>query len=234
MKKIAVICAMQVELDAIKNLLSDLEEVNIGPRVFFKGIFNEKEIILVKCGIGKVNAAITTALLINEFKPSLIINCGVAGGYSTKLKPLDVVIGNKIFYYDVDCTFGELSMSYGQVQDEPAKFNCSKVLIDLLNKEDIDCNYYIGAIMTADQFATDRAYLSGIIEKHFSDVEVFAVDMESAAIAHTANQFKTDVVIVRSISDVVGVEQDETYPNFLERACYNASTIVSFLLSKVA
>ncbi len=232
MKKIAVICAMQVELDAIKNLLSNLEEVNVGPRTFFKGHFNEKEIILAKCGIGKVNAAITTALLINEFKPGLIINCGVAGGYSTKLKPLDVVIGNSIFYYDVDCTFGELNMAYGQVQDEPARFNCSKPLIDLLKNEKIECNYYVGAIMTADQFATDRTYLSDIIEKHFSDVEVFAVDMESASIAHTANQFETDVVIIRSISDVVGVSQDESYPNFLERACYNASTIVKFLIER--
>lgn len=232
MNKIAVICAMQVELDAIKKLLSNLEEITIGPRTFYKGTFNSKEIILVKCGIGKVNAAITTTLLINEFKPSLIINCGVAGGYSTKLKPLDVVIGNNIFYYDVDCTFGELNMAYGQVQDEPARFNCSKVLIDLLNKENIDCNYFVGAIMTADQFATDRAYLSGLIDKHFSDVEVFAVDMESASIAHTANQYKTDVVIVRSISDVVGLSQDESYPNFLERACHNASTIVKFLLER--
>ena len=68
MNKIAVICAMQVELDAIKKLLSNLEEITIGPRTFYKGTFNSKEIILVKCGIGKVNAAITTTLLINEFE----------------------------------------------------------------------------------------------------------------------------------------------------------------------
>jgi adenosylhomocysteine nucleosidase len=105
MNKIAVICAMQVELDAIKKLLSNLEEITIGPRTFYKGIFEDKEIVIVKCGIGKVNAAITTTLLINEFKPSLIINCGVAGGYSSKLKPLDVVIGNNIFFHSLSALY---------------------------------------------------------------------------------------------------------------------------------
>ena len=199
MQKIAIICAMQVELDAVNRLLTNVEEINIGPRKFFKGSFNNKEIITVKCGIGKVNAGITTSLLLNEFKPNLVINSGVAGGYSTKLKTLDVVIANQVFYYDVDCTFGELSMCYGQVQDEPARFECSKHLIDLLENQSIDCNCHVGAIMTADQFATDRTYLTNILDKHFQDVELYAVDMESAAIAHTANQFNTPLVIVRSI-----------------------------------
>ena len=233
MQTIGIICAMQVELDAIKNLLSSYDEINIGPRSFFKGQYQNKEIILTKCGIGKVNAAITTTLLIDHFKPSFIINCGVAGGYNANLLPLDVVVANQVFYYDVDCTFCEPDIKYGQVQDEPAVFNCSKVLIDLLENTKIDVNYHIGNIMTSDKFATDRELLTNIIDTHFKDQDVYGVDMESASIAQTANLFGVDLVIVRSISDVVGIEQEHTYTNFLEKACYNASCIISFLLENI-
>ena len=224
---------MQVELDAINKLLTNVTEVKIGPRTFFTGNFKEKEIITVKCGIGKVNAAITTSLLINEFKPSLIINSGVAGGYKASLKTLDVVIADQVFYYDVDCTFCEPDIKYGQVQDEPAVFNCSKILIDLLKNSKINLNYHIGNIMTSDKFATDRKLLTDIIDTHFKDQDVYGVDMESASIAQTANLFGVDLVIVRSISDVVGIEQEHTYTNFLEQACYNASCIISFLLENI-
>ena len=96
MQTIGIICARQVELDAIKNLLSSYDEINIGPRSFFKGQYQNKEIILTKCGIGKVNAAITTTLLINHFNPNFIINCGVAGGYNANLLPLDVVVAKSV------------------------------------------------------------------------------------------------------------------------------------------
>ena len=82
MNKIAIICAMQVELDAVNKMLTSVTEVNVGPRKFYCGVYKNKEIITTKCGIGKVNAAITSALLIKEFSPSVVINCGVAGGYS--------------------------------------------------------------------------------------------------------------------------------------------------------
>ena len=233
MERIAIICAMQVELDAIKNLLSELKEIKIGPRTFYLGQYKNKEIVLTKCGIGKVNAGITTTLLIDHFKPNLIINCGVAGGYNENLLPLDVVIADQVFYYDVDCTFNEPDIKYGQIQDEPAVFNCSNILVNLLKEKKIALNYHIGNIMTSDKFATDRAYLTDIIDTHFKDQNVYAVDMESSAIAHTANLFGVDIVIVRSISDVVGIEQTHTYTNFLEQACYNASCIISFLLENI-
>lgn len=233
MHTIAIICAMQVELEAIKSLVESIEKVNIGPRLFFKGQYKGKEIILTQCGIGKVNASITTTLLIDHFKPDFIINCGVAGGYNENLLPLDVVVADEVFYYDVDCTFCEPDIRYGQVQDDPASYSCSKVLIDLLKSTTINLNYHIGNIMTSDKFATDRSLLTNVIKKYFYDKNVYAVDMESAAIAQTANRFGVDLVIVRSISDVVGIEQEHTYTNFLEQACYNASCIISFLLDNI-
>ena len=230
---IGIICAMSVELEAIRQMMDSYETKLIGTRTFYEGTINNQNIVLVQCGIGKVNAGVTTALLCENYQPSLIINCGVAGGYSEVLKPLDVVIADRVFYYDVDVTFGDYSFRYGQIQGEELYFECSDLLKNILENKEIDVRCHIGSIMTSDKFASDRDYLTYHIEKYFNDTKVFAVDMESAAVGQVACQYKTPFIIIRSISDVVGINQEHTYTNFLDRACYNASCIVSLLLENI-
>lgn len=233
-KPIAIICAMNVEVKQMIYKLGEVTLIEIGNKFFYKGFYREREIIVAKCGIGKVNASITTTILIREFDPEYIINCGVAGGYAQHLKTCDVVVADKLFYYDVDVTFNETDIKYGQIPDENPFFTCSSLLIEMLTEEKNDLHLEVGSIMTSDQFATDRSYLDKIVSQYFSDENMLAVDMESTSIAQTANCFNIPIIIIRSISDVVGISQEQTYDNFLERACHNASVIVSILLEKLS
>lgn len=230
-KCIAIICALNKEVEAVIQMLGEVTLIEIDGFLFYEGNFNGKKIILCECGIGKVNAAILTTLIIREFKPDYLINSGVAGGYNRNLKPLDVVIGQRMFYYDVQLEPGRTDIRYGQLQGEPFIFPSSDELIEILKASDDKLK--VGDIATADCFQTNRAYMDELVEKYFSDLNILAVDMESTAVAHVCYKFKIPFVVIRSISDVIGVNQEQVYDNFLERACHNSSAAVRVLLEKI-
>lgn len=232
-KCIAIICAMNKEVQAIINILGEVTLLEIDSHLFYVGKYQNKKIVVCESGIGKVNAAIITTLMIKEFKPTYLINSGVAGGYDKGLKTLDVVIGDKMLYYDVDVTFGMPSLRFGQMQGEPFTFSSDKKLIDIIKTANLPINIKIGQIITADCFQTDRVYLDSLKNKYFNDLDILAVDMESTSIAHTCYKFKIPFIIIRSISDVVGINQEQTYDNFLERACHNSSIVTQKLLEKI-
>lgn len=224
---------MNKEVQAILSLLKEVLLLEIGGKLLYKGEYLENEVIVAQAGIGKVNASIITTTIINEFSPKVIINSGVAGGYAKELQPLDVVIADKLYYYDFDATFGEDDLRYGQVPGEEFFFETAENLRQILIEADLKINYHIGGIITADKFATNRQDLETIVNKYFVNENILAVDMESASIAHTAHSFKIPFIIVRSISDIIGLNQEQIYYDFLERACQNASLIVSSLLEKI-
>lgn len=232
-KCIAIICAMNKEVQAIISLLGEVTLIEIDHNLFYVGKYNNKKIVLCECGIGKVNSAIITTLMIKEFKPYYLINCGVAGGYEKTLKTLDVVVGTEMLYYDVDVTFGMPDLRFGQMQGEPFTFSSDKNLINIIKNANLPIKVKFGHIITADCFQTNRAYLDSLHKKYFKDINILAVDMESTSISHTCYKFKVPFIIIRSISDVVGVDQEQTYDNFLERACHNSSVVVKELLEKI-
>lgn len=232
-KTIAVICAMNKEVQAIIALIGEVTLIELEGFLFYEGIFKNRRIIVCECGIGKVNAAITTTLIIREFRPDYVINSGVAGGYDKSLKTLDIVVGEQMFYYDVDVTFDSFNLRYGQMQGEPFLFPSDQKLINILKENTIDAEINFGMIMTADCFQTNRNYLDNLTNQYFSDLKILAVDMESASIAHVCHKLKVPCIVIRSISDVVGVNQEQVYDNFLERACHNSSVAVRLLLEKI-
>ena len=207
---IAVICAMTLEAEGLKAKLENVKEVVILNKTFYTGTIKNKEIVLVVCGIGKVSAGITTALLIEHFKPSLIINSGIAGGYSKKLNTLDLVVSSKAAYYDVDLTAD--GAEYGKLPDLPKYFETDKTIVNLLDKNNI--KYHYGLIITADTFASNRNKISAIVDKYYSE-EVFAVDMESASVAQVCYMNNVPFINFRVISDVIGEKsQLSMYYNF--------------------
>lgn len=221
---IAVICAMAIEAECLKAKLENIKEVIILNKTFYTGTIKNKEIVLVVCGIGKVSAGITTALLIEHFKPSLIINSGIAGGYSKKLNTLDLVASSKTAYYDVDLTAD--GAEYGKLPNLPKYFEADKSVVDLLDKNNI--KYHYGLIITADTFASDREKISALVETFYCE-EVFAIDMESAAVAQVCYMNNTQFINFRVISDVIGEEsQLSMYYNFAKDA---ASKSIDAILS---
>ena len=120
MKTFGIICAMDEEIKELKDALENEEEITIGTLPFYKGTINGKNVVLVKSGIGKVEAGITAALLLTNFKIDVMIHSGSAAGIGDGLKVGDIVIATETAYHDVNCTAdGEV---WGQLPGQPARF----------------------------------------------------------------------------------------------------------------
>ncbi|MBQ8292429.1 MAG: 5'-methylthioadenosine/adenosylhomocysteine nucleosidase [Bacilli bacterium] len=210
---IAVICAMQIEAEALIQKLDNITEKKVLNKTFYQGSLNGKEVVLVICGIGKVAAGITTALLIEHFKPELIINSGIAGGYDKGLNTLDLVVSKEVSYYDVNLTAdGE---EYGKLPNMPKYFESSIDAVESLK----DIDYQYGLIVTADTFADNREVIDNIVSKYYQNKKVLAVDMESASVAQVCFENNVPFINFRVISDVIGAEsQIDGYYNFAKSA----------------
>ena len=233
-KIIAVICAMDIELEGYKKLLSNIRKEQIINHEFLVGNYLDNKLVITKCGIGKVNAAAITLLLVEHFNPDLIINSGIAGGYAKELKTLDVVIAEQVVYSDVDMTTDAFTdLRYGQLQDLPFTFNSNVEVLNQVRNLKLNNNIYFGTIMTGDQFVTDYNKTDNIVKEYFSDIKILACDMESCAIAHICYLTKTEFIIVRSISDLIGSSDAFDYQTFAPIAAKNATDLVEFIIKEV-
>jgi adenosylhomocysteine nucleosidase len=157
----------------------------------------------MQSGIGKVNAALGVAMLIDTFKPDIVINTGVAGGTGSDARVMDVVVGEKVAYHDVWC--GPCA-ERGQIQGLPHFFEGAKAVLDLPVLNSIK-RLHRGLIASGDQFVDNAADLAKIVALY---PDVKAVDMESAAMAHTCYVKGVPFVSIRVVSDTPGKEDDNT------------------------
>ena len=171
--KIGIITAMSSEQKQVAQLLENKKEYTEGPFQYTEGSIRNNTIILMKCGIGKVNAAAGTVELIRTFQPDCVISTGVAGGIDSCLKIMDVVVSRQIVYHDVWCGEGNM---YGQIQGLPARFEGNATLFDCAMSLDTPTAIHGGLICSGDKFITDRSELNDIKEKFH---EGLAVDTET-------------------------------------------------------
>lgn len=233
-KLIAIICAMDIELEGYKNNLNNLSVEKIMGHDFLIGDYLNNKLVITKCGIGKVNAAAISLLTIEHYRPDLLINSGIAGGYAKYLKTLDVVIAEQVVYSDVDMTTDAFTdLRYGQLQDLPLTFESSVQVLKRIRNLKLENNIYFGTIMTGDQFVTDYDKTDKIVSNHFNDLNVLACDMESCAIAHVCYLTKTNFIIVRSISDLIGSSDAFNYQTFAPIAAKNATDLVNYIIKEV-
>ena len=170
-------------------------------------LFPEDKVFLQKSGIGKVNAAIQTMEMIRQYKPDVIISSGCAGGNGDDISVQDVVVSTELAYHDVYCgTAIDNSTQYGQVQGLPPRFKADPRLLDIASNlspvsSDAPVNPKIvpGLIVTGDWFVDSKEKMHEIIG-HYPEAK--AVDMESAAIAHTCYLQKVPFISFRVISDI--------------------------------
>lgn len=218
MKTYGIIVAMEKEIVHFKEVFKCIKEHNICNITFYEGIYLDNRIVFTKAGIGKVNAAVATTLLIEHFSPSLVINTGIAGGYNQELKPLDIVVADNVFYSDVDMTSPIAgSYKYGQIEGLPDGFETS---YRLLNNVD-DCK--IGSILTGDQFVDNYEKCNFLVKQYFNDQNVLAFDMESGSIAQICTLNKVDFIIMRAISDIIGSTNEFDYLSFSTKAVEKVS-----------
>ena len=226
--KIGVITAMSLEHKQIALLLEDKKEFNDGPFKYIEGKINNNTIILMKCGIGKVNAASGTTDIIHKFSPDCIISTGVAGGIDKCLKVMDVVASSNIVYHDVWCGEGN---KYGQVQGLPLLFNANDTLLQTAMSIDSPTAIHAGLICTGDKFITSREEL----DKIKSDFpEGLAVDMESGAIAQVCHIFDIPFISFRIISDTPGANNHwDQYTNFWDTIADTSFKVTELFLSAI-
>lgn len=180
--KVGIIVAMDKELRQLKQL--------------FDGI----DVMVQKCGIGKVNAALGTQRMINEFHPDVIISSGCAGGNGDEINVQDVVVSSELAYHDVYCGSAiDNSTKYGQVQGMPASFEPEPWLLQKALNLNCGVKVHAGLIVTGDWFVDSREKMREIVG-HFPDAK--AVDMESCAIAQICYINKVPFISFRVISDV--------------------------------
>jgi len=217
--KIAILGAMECEVEEIKNYLTDLKEQVYADLKIFTGNIGNKFIILAQTGIGKVNAALNCQYIIDTLNPDTIINIGVAGGIANNLEIGDIVIGNSLVQHDFDVSvlgYAKGYMCTGIDKDKPTKYFGDKNITDkfktafsnLIGQNKI----YEGIIASGDQFVSDKK-LKEEINKTFN---ALAVEMEGAAIAQVATKNKIPFAVIRVISDLADGKTEE-YKNVFEK-----------------
>ncbi len=223
---------MAEEIDDLKSRMEGLQTEKRAGYSFYMGKLHNEEIILLLSGIGKVNAAMGTTLLIERYKPDCIINTGSAGGFSNKLSIGDVVISTEVRHHDVDVTvFG---YEYGQVPSMPAAYIPNNILINMAEKavKQLDkVNTRKGLIATGDSFMHKDEHIHAIREK-LPAIE--AAEMEAAAIAQCCHNFELPFVIIRSISDIAGDKDNQIeFKDFLKVAAVNSALMVQEIVKMI-
>lgn len=194
--KIGIIVAMDKEFAQLATLLDHQEKEVHSQNEFILGSVEEKDIVLQKCGIGKVNSAIGTVEMIRNYHPDLIISSGCAGGADTQLNVGDVVVATQCVYHDAYC--GD-NASFGQIMGMPERYDTSQELIDKALSMTCKETIRAGLTVSGDWFVDSREKMQDIIY-HFPEAK--AVDMESCSVAQTCYLYNTPFVSFRIISDV--------------------------------
>ena len=230
MEKVGIITAMKEEKEAVKNIMTNIEIEEKYNLRFLKGKIKNQECVLVECGVGKVNAARATQIMIDNFKLSYIINLGSAGAINPMLDIGDVVIGKHVVQHDFDITaFGH---SKGYITGLGDKVICDRQLVDEFEqviKSLPERNYKIklGIVATGDIFLTESWMKNKILGKFNADI----VDMECAAIAQVCELGKIPFIVVRSISDTPNGENTHAFYENLKLASKRCANILKEFLT---
>lgn len=222
--KIGIVVAMKEELEALTSSLTITETYRIFDLTFYEANFANKKVIIVECGVGKVNAARTTQILIDNLKVDYIINIGVAGGISKRVNIGDIVIGRELVQHDFDITsFGhEKGYITGVGKMIPADEYLIRTFEASTQNEKI--NIVTGVIASGDIFCTDPKMSLKINQKFQAD----CVEMEGASVAQVCYLSNIPFLVLRSISDVVNGANEIDFETFLK----SSSQIVAQCLLK--
>lgn len=229
---IGIIGAMDEEVDILKDTMQIEDKVEKAGLKFYVGKLENKNIVLVRCGIGKVNASLCTQILISEFKVDAVVNTGVAGALHDELNVADIVISTDTLQHDFDTTgFGyELGVI---PRMEVSIFKAYDKLIDAAYKsslENVKSHKVLkGRVVSGDIFVSSMELKEKLVNKFGG----YCTEMEGAAIGHTCFVNNVPFVIVRAMSDKADGSADVTYEEFVIEAANNSKDIVIDMLKNL-
>ncbi len=229
--KIGIIGAMAEEIAHLKDQMTIEETVPLHGMIYYSGQLHRVPIVLVESGIGKVNATISTAVLIEHFAVTGIINTGTAGAVDPALKIGDVVVGDYLVHHDVDVQgFG---YQPGQMAGMPEGYFADAHLIHLA--QDVIRGQGIepvrGMIVSGDEFVHSAERVDAIRDQF---PKARACEMESAAIAQTAYVMEIPFVIVRVISDTADQSAAVTFDEFVVTAGRQSAQMVQEIIYELS
>ncbi len=214
--KIGILGALEQEIELLQAHMENKATYQHGQLHFIQGTLHNTEVILVRCGVGKVAAAIAASTLIEHYSPDFLVNTGSAGGFDASLNIGDVVIANEVMHHDVDVT--HFGFAPGQVFDMPARYQCDARLIQAATQAAKKLDHLVtkqGLICTGDAFiGSDES--AAKLRQQFP--EMSAVEMEGAAIGQACFTLNTPFVVIRSLSDIAGKTSTVSFQTYLEKA----------------
>lgn len=219
MKKIGIIVAMDMELELLKNTMEISSKNTVGGSIYYEGNLGGHSIVLVCCGVGKVNAAVCATIMCNHFGVSCMINSGVAGGIAGYLIPFDIVISTEYVAHDVTPRISETY--FPNIWVYPSDSHLSDLAFVTCKKLGLD-RVFLGRIATGDIYV-ESSRDKGIIKEKTSPL---CVEMEGQSIAQVCHIFAVPFVAVRSISDSSDGNSNMDFNMFAEKASIIASKIV--------
>lgn len=218
---LAIVGAMDIEVNRIQSYIENPVHTVISGRDFVSGKLNGCDVVVVQCGIGKVNAALCTEALILHFQPDAVINSGVAGSLSEQLSIGEIALGERVVQYDSDTTALGDPLGWISTLNRP-DFESDPLLLDQLERaiREVGIPMARGAIASADRFVT--AETKAHILAHF---DCIACEMEAGAIGQTCYANGVPFAILRSISDNADGSADMDYPQFCQLAADRAAKV---------
>lgn len=220
---IGIIVAIDEELNSLLEILEKGKLKVIIGITFYEGFISGKKVVVTKSGVGKVNSARTTQVMIDNYKVDMIINVGVAGSCSRLLNIGDIVIGNKIYQYDFDITAFNHKLGYVPMVGDYIKVNSKELDIsrEIIERE-FDNRVFIGTIASGDKFVADKKEKENI----YDDFGALCCEMEGASIAQVCFLSDVPFLVIRSISDTLDENIKDEYNNFLLSSCKVSSNFI--------
>lgn len=232
MQKIGIIGAMDEEVSILKEHMEGTQVTKKAGMEFYHGMLDGKDVVIVKSGIGKVNAALCTQILIDVYEIDTVINTGVAGSLNKEINIADIVLSTDAIQHDVDVTNWEYR--HGEIpRMETSTFVADKTLVDMAQKVCKEVNpeiqVFTGRVVSGDQFICDKEKKNWIA----SYFNAQCTEMEGAAIAHVATLNQIPFLVIRAISDKADDSADMAYEEFEHKAIGYSVKLVRGLLKEM-
>ena len=229
MIKLGIIGAMDVEVESLKNAMENLVAHEKAGTVYYEGVLCGLPVVLVKCGIGKVNAAIGAQILCDLFGVTHIVNTGIAGSLCAQQDIGDMVVSTDVWHHDFDCVAFGYPMC--MIPGMPQSFAADETLIAYAKQgaEENGSVVRVGRIASGDQFVAEAKLKNQIIER----TGALCTEMEGAAIAQTAYRNGVPFVILRCISDKADNSAEMDYPSFEKMAAARCANVTMTLAKKL-
>lgn len=220
---IGIIGAMSIEVEGIRALMTDKKEITVSGVKFVSGKLGKNELVTAVCGIGKVFAAICAEAMIIKFDPEIIINTGVGGSLTPKLKIGDIAIADKVVQHDMDTSpIGDpkgLISGINKIYFETDE-KVSGLLSDCVKAEGV--NTIFGGIASGDQFIASKEQKKAITD----NFEAVVCEMEGAAIGHVCYVNEKPFAVLRAVSDSADDSAHMDYPEFAKMAAENYIKVI--------